>query len=92
MGQTDTQPRHEFLYWEFSEGGFQQACALPRAWKGIRSGAADAPVVLYDQLTDIAEEHDVAGEHPEIAAKIGEYLATERSDSPDWPAAWQKSP
>ena len=84
------QPTREFLYWEFHEGGFRQAALYQGRWKGIRRGAPDAPVALYDQLSDAAETNDVARQNPEIAQKIGGYLKTARSDSADWPAAWKK--
>lgn len=84
------QGAHEFLYWEFHEGGFRQAALYQGRWKGIRKGKPEAPVALYDQLGDVAETNDVAGLHPEIAQKIGAYLTTARSDSADWPPAWKK--
>lgn len=84
------QASHEFLYWEFHEGGFRQAALYQGRWKGIRKGKADAPVALYDQQADVAETNDVAAQHPEIAKKIGDYLKTARSESADWPAAWKK--
>ena len=74
LDPTAKQRRHEFLYWEFHEGGFKQAALYQGRWKGIRSGGPDAPVVLYDLRDDIAEKTDVAAEHPDIAAKIGAYL------------------
>ncbi|HUY93215.1 MAG TPA: arylsulfatase [Pirellulales bacterium] len=89
LGKPGEQQQHEFLYWEFHERGFKQAALYQGRWKGIRSGAPDAPIALYDQETDIAEKQDVAAEHPEIAAKIGAYLASARSDSPDWRPQWQ---
>ena len=82
------QPKHEFLYWEFHEGGFQQAALYQGRWKGIRNGSPDAPVALYDQQTDIAEKTNVAAQHPDIATKIGDYLKVARHDSADWPAKW----
>ena len=54
------------------------------------SGAADAPIVLYNLKSDIGEKNDVAAAHPEIAAKIGDWLKTARSDSPDWIPTWSK--
>ncbi|MFN7706841.1 MAG: arylsulfatase, partial [bacterium] len=44
--------QHEFLYWEFHEQGFRQAALYQGRWKGIRSGGADKPIVLYDLLND----------------------------------------
>lgn len=88
-GNGSGQKNHTFLYWEFHEGGFRQAALYEGRWKGIRSGAADAPVRLFDTDADPAEKTDVAGSHPEIARKIAEYLAVARTDSADWPARWQ---
>jgi arylsulfatase A-like enzyme len=89
LGKPGEQQQHEFLYWEFHEGGFKQAALYQGRWKGIRSGAPDAPVELYDEQNDIGEKTDVAAEYPEIAAKIGAYLASARNDSPDWKPVWQ---
>jgi arylsulfatase A-like enzyme len=88
FGRSNEQQKHEFLYWEFHERGFKQAALYQGRWKGIRSGAPDAPVVLHDLQTDIAEKTDVAAQHPEIARRIGEYLLTARADSPDWIPNW----
>lgn len=89
FGKPAHQQQHEYLYWEFHEGGFRQAALYQGRWKGIRSDGPDAPVVLYSQESDISEKNDVAAQHPEIAARIGAYLTTARSDSPDWPANWK---
>ncbi len=83
------QARHAFLYWEFHEGGFRQAALHDGRWKGIRNGAPDAPVRLYDQQNDVAETNDVAARNPEIARKIGDYLSTARSESAEWQPVWR---
>lgn len=89
LGQpADQQPEHEFLYWEFHERGFKQAALYQGRWKGIRSGSPDAPVALYDQQTEIAEQTNVAAKHPDIAAKIGDFLKSARLDSTDWKPKW----
>jgi arylsulfatase A-like enzyme len=84
-GDEASQARHEFLYWEFHEGGFVQAALWQGRWKGIRNGYRGAPIELYDLLTDLAEKNNVAHLHPEIVTKISNYLDTARTDSPDWP-------
>ena len=84
------QKSHEFLYWEFHEGGFRQAALYQGRWKGIRRKGLDSPVALYDQDNDVAEDNDVAAAHPEIAAKINAYLKTARSESADWPVKSEK--
>ncbi len=82
------QTQHEFLYWEFHEGGFKQAALYQGRWKGIRQGGPAAPLKLFDQSNDIAEKTNVADKHPEIAIKIGEYLKSARTESPDWQPIW----
>jgi len=83
------QKSHEFLYWEFHEGGFRQAALYQGRWKGIRSGSPQSPVVLYDTDQDPGETQDVAADQPEIAAIVGKYLETARSDSDDWKPVWK---
>ena len=82
------QKQHEFLYWEFHEGGFKQAALYQGRWKGIRSGSENATVVLYDQQTDVAEKNNVAAQHPEIADAIGTYFKSARTSLPDWDPRW----
>lgn len=77
---------HEFLYWEFHEGGFHQAALCQGRWKGIRRKSLTAPLAVYDLQNDIAEQNDVSASQPEITIKIDTYLKTARSDSTDWPA------
>jgi arylsulfatase A-like enzyme len=74
---------HEFLYWEFHEGGFKQAVRMGD-WKAVRYGI-DGPLELYNLKVDLAEKTDVAQDHPDIVAKIEAYLKTARTDDPNWP-------
>ena len=74
---------HDFLYWEFHEGGFQQAVRMGD-WKALRP-QADAPLELYHLSTDLGEKQNVAGQHPEIIARIEDYLKTARTESERWP-------
>lgn len=92
LGRPAEQKSHEFLYWEFHERGFSQAVLYQGRWKGIREKSIDAPLVLYYQQNDVAEQTDVAAKHPEIVAKITEYLKTARSESQDWPIRTSKKP
>ncbi|MEZ6055975.1 MAG: arylsulfatase [Planctomycetaceae bacterium] len=90
LGNHKKQPVHEFMYWEFHEGGFKQAALYQGRWKGIRMGSPDAPVALYDQSSDVAEKQNVADKHPDIAAIIGNYLSQARTESSDWEPMWGK--
>lgn len=76
-------PAHEFLYWEFHEGGFKQAVRMGR-WKAVRT-KLNRPLELYDLSNDLGETNSVAAKHPEIVAKIEAYLKQARTDSPNWP-------
>ncbi|XZE18612.1 arylsulfatase [Pirellulaceae bacterium SH449] len=88
MGNLEAQKRHEFLYWEFHEGGFKQAALYDGRWKGIRSGGPDVPIKLFDQHTDAAEQQNIVKQYPEIARKIEAYLETARSPLPEWEPKW----
>lgn len=77
------QKGHEFLYWEFHEGGFKQAVRHGH-WKAIRQ-APGQPLELYDVVKDPAEKLNVARDNPEVVAKIEAYLKTARTDSKEFP-------
>jgi arylsulfatase A-like enzyme len=56
------QPRqHDYLYWEFYEGGFKQAIKKDN-WKAIRfyKGTQPDRTELYDLLKDEGEKHDLS--------------------------------
>jgi arylsulfatase A len=78
-----SQPAHDFMYWEFHERGFQQAVRMGN-WKAVRL-AKGRPLELYDLSKDLRETTDVAAAHPDIVEKIEKYLATARTESPNWP-------
>lgn len=71
------------FYWEFHEGGFQQAVRVGR-WKAVRT-AADRPTELYDLSRDPGEGLDLAAREPRRVRRLEEALARLRQDHPDWP-------
>ncbi|GAI94263.1 unnamed protein product [marine sediment metagenome] len=71
-----------FLYWEFLTNNFLQAVRW-RNYKALRQ-APDKPLELFDLTKDIAEEHNIAAENPDIIAKFEAYLKTARTYSPNW--------
>ena len=82
LGQPGRQKEHEFLYWEFHERGSKQAVRMGR-WKAVRFGAK-GKLELYDLEDDIGERRDVASQHPQIAARIEDYLKTAHTKSQFW--------
>jgi arylsulfatase A-like enzyme len=77
------QKTHEFLYWEFHEGGTKQAVRHGN-WKAIRP-APGQPLELYDVVRDPAEKSNLSKDHPQVVAKIEEYLKTARTESKEFP-------
>ncbi|MBL7194571.1 MAG: arylsulfatase [Pirellulales bacterium] len=81
-GHADQQPQHDYLYWEFHEGGFRQACLYQGRWKGIRR--LGEPLQLFDTDADVAEQNDVAAAHSDLSEKLASYLDTARWPNPNW--------
>jgi arylsulfatase A-like enzyme len=85
LGRPEQQKQHDFLYWEFHERGFEQAVLMRDGnWKGVRHSLTQ-PLELYNLNTDIGEKTNVAAAHPDIVAKITQFLATARTDSEEFP-------
>ncbi|MFC1636741.1 arylsulfatase [Planctomycetota bacterium] len=82
MGKPAKQKQHEFLYWEFHERGSKQAVRMSD-WKAVRFGAGDK-LELFNLKKDLGEEHDIADRHPDIVAKMEDYLKTARTESQFW--------
>jgi arylsulfatase A-like enzyme len=75
--------QHQFLCWEFFEGGFKQAIRAGD-WKGVRL-APGKPLELYDLSADPGETRDVAARNPDAVERLERLLETARTDSVDWP-------
>jgi arylsulfatase A len=85
LGEED-QELHEYLTWEFHGYGGQKAVRMGK-WKGILRNIkkGNDKIELFDLSTDIAEERDVASQHPEIVALIGRIFAEDRTPSDAFP-------
>ncbi len=77
------QRNHEYLYWEFHEGGFKQAVRMGD-WKAVRP-APGKPLELYDLARDLGETRNLAAERRDIVERIERVLAGARTDSPEFP-------
>lgn len=76
------QAEHKFMYWEFHEGNSKQAVRMGK-WKAVRFVKEDK-IELYDLDADISEANDIAEKHPEVVAKIREYLKGARTYNEHW--------
>lgn len=76
------------LYWEY-HGLWNGAQAVRIGkWKGVRLGGhddPDAPIELYDLLGDPFETTDVAGQHPDVVARVRQVMESRTpSDYEPW--------
>ncbi|HEY1048215.1 MAG TPA: arylsulfatase, partial [Prosthecobacter sp.] len=95
----EKQPEREFLYREFPGYGGQQMLRMgdwklvrtnlvPKAAKGKKAKAAAGPTEeLFNIANDPAETKDVAKEHPDLIAKMKAVMATQHTNSADFPMA-----
>jgi arylsulfatase A-like enzyme len=79
-----TQARHEYLYWEFYEGGFHQAVLLDGRWKGIRPKSPEAPIRLFDLASDHAETTDLAAREPARLQRVAAIMREAHVDNEFW--------
>jgi arylsulfatase A-like enzyme len=88
------QAGHDYLYWEFYEGGFSQAVLLAGRWKGIRLKSPDAPIRLFDLAADPAEATDRASGEPTLVERIARIMRDAHVDNDYWkrPAASVQPP
>ena len=83
LGRHEEQAQHEYLYWEFYEGGMAQAVRVGQ-WKGIRTPKADG-IELYDLESDLSESTNLAGEHLAMVARMDSLMQAAHDPSPiDW--------
>jgi arylsulfatase A-like enzyme len=76
------QKSHEFLYWEFYEGGSAQA-VRKGDWKAI-ARPFGGPIQLYDLSKDVGEQTDVAAKNPEVVAAMRAMMEKAHIPSPLW--------
>jgi arylsulfatase A len=80
------QRTHEFLYWEFSAYGGQQA-VIEGGWKAIRQNLVKGVVKteLYNLVKDESEKEDVSAKHADVLARLEKRLKDEHTPSADFP-------
>jgi arylsulfatase len=78
------QTEHEYLYWE-NPGSNGEISIRIGNFKGFAQDLRNGTEVkweLYDISSDPRETMDIASEHPELIARLGEIVAKEHTLSP----------
>ncbi|NNE90408.1 MAG: sulfatase-like hydrolase/transferase [Verrucomicrobiales bacterium] len=79
LGDTENQPKHEMLYWEF---GNQTAVRYGK-WKAIENQRHDpkkARWSLYDLVKDVSETTDVAAQNEDVLKKMIAYAESQHEE------------
>ncbi|MCD6288339.1 MAG: arylsulfatase [Candidatus Hydrogenedentes bacterium] len=90
LGYDFRQKKHEYLYWEFHEGGGKMAVRAG-IYKAVRLNAdkdPNGPIELYNLREDLGEQHNIADQHPVIAKRMAHYMEIAQTPSKEWP--WQE--
>jgi len=75
---------HEYLYWEFFEGNAFKLAARKGEWKAVIP-KANAPMELYNIVSDPHENTDVSSEHAELVKEFERIMKEAHSDNPYYP-------
>ncbi len=80
----ESQPAHDYLYWEFHENKTTDQAIRQGSWKAVRHDPK-GEIELYDLSKDIGEQNNVAGQQPDVVQKMEVLFATARTEHPLWP-------
>jgi arylsulfatase A-like enzyme len=80
--------KHQSLYWEFYERGFDQAIRFGD-WKAIKASKTEkeqiGKIELYNLKNDLGETTDLASKYPQIIKKAQNLMNKSRTHSDMWP-------
>ncbi|QDU78341.1 Arylsulfatase [Polystyrenella longa] len=82
-GHSESQPQHEYLYWEFYEQGSRQAVRFGD-YKAIVEPMYSDNMEIYNVTKDIAEQHNLAIHQPELVKRAKSYIKEAHTPSPVW--------
>ena len=82
LGQSERQKEHEYLYWEFYEGGSAQAVRWGN-WKGVRKPMLTGRIEVYDVSRDPGEKYDLSRQK-DIVEKILAIMKQAHVPHPNW--------
>ena len=87
------QKQHEYLYWEFFEGGGKRAVRVGK-WKAVQNQVnregQNAPIEIYDLESDLGETRNLADQKPELIAQVRSIFKRAHTPSPLWKFNWEK--
>ena len=87
------QEQHEYLYWEFFEGGGKRAVRIGK-WKAVQNQLTrkgqNASVEIYDLTTDRAEQNNLATRKPELIARARDIFKQAHTPSKIWKFKWEQ--
>jgi arylsulfatase A-like enzyme len=81
------QPRHNFMYWEFSEQKGKRAI-VKDDWKLVQlQVATDTPsdFELYDLASDLNESNDISDRHPDVVRELAALLEAAHVPNESYP-------
>jgi arylsulfatase A-like enzyme len=76
--------KHDYLYWEFFERGFDQALRAGD-WKIVKRSSNGSKTELYNLKDDIGENTDLAAQYPEKVKALEKMMEKARTDSEAFP-------
>ena len=87
LGKAQGQRRHDFLYWEMSDGPTQVIGVRQGDWKLVVS---QGKPFLYNLRDDIHEDHDLGAENPDKLAELIGIVHREHTESALFPITLPK--
>lgn len=76
------QRQHDYMFWDFPGYGGQLAVRMGK-WKAVRVDMIKDPAAklqLFDLEADLGERHDVAAQHPDVAAQMAKLMVAARTE------------
>jgi arylsulfatase A-like enzyme len=73
--------KHDYLYWEFHERGFDQAVRKGK-WKLVKQ---TGNTELFDLSKDLSETNNLASKYPKIVSEMEKIMSQSRVDSELFP-------
>ncbi|MBB22602.1 MAG: N-acetylgalactosamine-6-sulfatase [Roseibacillus sp.] len=87
------QTQHEYLYWEFFEGGGKRAVRIGK-WKAVQNQVnregQNAPIEIYDLESDRAETRNLADQNTELITRVRNIFKRAHTPSALWKFNWEK--